>query len=220
RKIQALGSHAGRIPSYLPLGLNRLYRTLSAAIDLIQAWMSYSVLSMTLHSTTTWTSGPIGSVEPPTALLGKLHWLDFAVSSLLILRTSKRSSLLSSPDYGKGQRFHGDWEKCLGDSIFTTDGDRWQHIRRLIRPQFITERVSDLQLFERHVQRLTTLIANGRGTRASSTVPHGKDSRGVNVIDINDLFLRFTLDVATEFLLGTSVDSLESPRQDFRKGFR
>lgn len=27
RKIQALGGHAGRIPSYLPFGLNRLYRT-------------------------------------------------------------------------------------------------------------------------------------------------------------------------------------------------
>lgn len=122
-------------------------------------------------------------------------------------------------DYGKGKRFHDDWEKFLGDSIFTTDGDRWQQNRRLIRPQFITERVSDLQVFERHVQRLTTLIANGRETRASSTVPHDKDSRGVNVIDVNDLFLRFTLDVATEFLLGTSVDSLESPRQDFAKAF-
>jgi hypothetical protein len=41
----------------------------------------------------------------------------------------------------------------------------------------------------------------------------------LNVVDINDLFLRFTFDVAAEFLLGTSVDSLESPRQDFARAF-
>ena len=39
------------------------------------------------------------------------------------------------------------------------------------------------------------------------------------MIDANGLFFRFTLDVGTEFLLGTNVDSLESPRQEFAKAF-
>jgi cytochrome P450 len=37
-------------------------------------------------------------------------------------------------DYGKGEEFHRVWEPFLGDSIFTTDGQKWQDSRNLIRP--------------------------------------------------------------------------------------
>src|SRR5690349_19919240 len=61
-------------------------------------------------------------------------------------------------DYGKGEPFHKDWSDFLGDSIFTTDGDLWHGSRHLIRPQFIKDRVSDLDTFERHVQVLMRAI--------------------------------------------------------------
>ena len=65
-------------------------------------------------------------------------------------------------DYGKGKPFHDDWEDFLGDGIFTTDGAQWHDSRQLLRPQFIKDRVSDLKVFEKHVEKLMSLI-NGNG---------------------------------------------------------
>lgn len=115
-------------------------------------------------------------------------------------------------DYGKGERFHQEWEPFLGDSIFTTDGDQWHASRHLIRPQFIKERVSDLQILETHVHVLLKTIEL-EGSGKAGGVPGRMD------VDMNDLFLRYTLDSATDFLLGTSVDSLENPEQSFAKAF-
>lgn len=76
-------------------------------------------------------------------------------------------------DYGKGEAFNRDWHEFLGDSIFSTDGQKWQESRQLIRPQFIKDRVSDLECFERHSQDLMSLMG-GRG----------------KVVDVKDLFFR------------------------------
>ena len=65
-------------------------------------------------------------------------------------------------DYGKGETFHEDWKDFLGDSIFTTDGEEWKNSRNLIRPQFVKSRVSDLDVFERHVNTLLRQIG-GQG---------------------------------------------------------
>ncbi len=77
-------------------------------------------------------------------------------------------------DYGKGRPFHEDWKDFLGDSIFTTDGEQWHASRSLIRPQFIRDRVSDLAIFEKHVNVLLGLMG-GRGQE----------------VDVSALFFRF-----------------------------
>ncbi|CCX31620.1 Similar to Cytochrome P450 52A1; acc. no. P10615 [Pyronema omphalodes CBS 100304] len=94
-------------------------------------------------------------------------------------------------DFGKGEVFHDSWHEFLGDSIFSTDGELWKGSRALIRPQFIKDRVSDLHIFENHVQHMISLIP-----------------RNGETVDIAELFFRFTLDSATDFLLGESVNSL------------
>lgn len=94
-------------------------------------------------------------------------------------------------DFGKGQQFHEGWSPFLGDSIFTTDGKLWQDSRGLIRPMFIKEKVSDLLIFERWTQiMISKMPASGE------------------TVGMQDLFYRMTLDVTTDFLLGSSVDSL------------
>ena len=113
-------------------------------------------------------------------------------------------------DYGKGQPFHEDWKDFLGDSIFTTDLDQWHSSRQLIRPQFIKDRVSDLDVFEEHVQVLMGKMKD-LGTKW--------DGKQGGEIDISDLFFRYTLDAATHFLLGRSVDSLSTPEQEFAEAF-
>ena len=74
----------------------------------------------------------------------------------------------------------------------------------LIRPQFIKDRVSDLHTFENHVQDLLPLLA---GSHDGATVR------------ADDLFFRYTLDAATDFLLGSSVDSLTNPQAEFADAF-
>ncbi|KAF2770368.1 putative P450 monooxygenase [Teratosphaeria nubilosa] len=107
-------------------------------------------------------------------------------------------------DYGKGPQFRKEWMDFLGHSIFTTDGELWHNSRSLLRPQFIKDRVSDLHTFETHVQALLPMLA---GTHSDATVR------------VDDLFHRFTLDAATDFLLGKSVDSLQNGQTEFAQAF-
>ncbi|PNH42134.1 hypothetical protein VD0004_g5113 [Verticillium dahliae] len=121
-------------------------------------------------------------------------------------------------DFGKGEPFHAEWSEFLGDSIFTTDGDQWHTSRQLLRPQFIRDRVSDLHCFESHVQTLFKAIANGGALNGEDQPVHLEAGNG-KVLDIADMFFRYTLDVATEFLLGKDVKSMSTPRQDFAEAF-
>lgn len=105
-------------------------------------------------------------------------------------------------DYGKGQRFNELLHEFLGDSIFSTDGKLWHNSRQLLRPQFIKDRVSDLEIFERHTQALMPLLG-GQG----------------QTVDVFELFMKYTLDAATDFLLGESVDSLNSNSNEFARAF-
>lgn len=113
-------------------------------------------------------------------------------------------------DYGKGKPFHDEWKDFLGDSIFTTDLDMWHASRQLIRPQFIKDRVSDLGIFEEHVQILIKQI------KLKGLMPDGRQGKE---LEVSDLFFRYTLDAATHFLLGRSVDSLEIQEQEFAEAF-
>ena len=110
-------------------------------------------------------------------------------------------------DFGKGAPFHREWKDFLGDSIFTTDGALWHGSRQLIRPQFIKDRVSDLHTFEKHMHDLFRTIANGGALDGEHQFVNMEAGNGRRV-DIADLFFRFTLDTATDFLLGQDVKSL------------
>ncbi|CAK4032168.1 related to n-alkane-inducible cytochrome P450 [Lecanosticta acicola] len=107
-------------------------------------------------------------------------------------------------DYGKGPQFRVEWKDFLGLSIFTTDGQQWHDSRTLLRPQFIKDRLSDLKTFEHHVQILLPML---EGSQAGATVR------------FDDLVYRYTLDAATDFLLGRSVESLQNGEAEFAKAF-
>ncbi|KAK9458880.1 cytochrome P450 [Lipomyces oligophaga] len=99
-------------------------------------------------------------------------------------------------DFVLGQRSVA-FEPTLGRGIFTLDGTGWSHSRALLRPQFARSQVSDTAMFEQHVERLIAALPR------SSNV----------ACDIQKLFFRFTLDAATDFLFGESVDSLRLAEQ-------
>lgn len=77
----------------------------------------------------------------------------------------------------------------------------WHNSRQLIRPQFVKDRLSDIDIFEEHTQILMSKIAPGQE------------------IDTLDMMFRFTLDAATHFLLGKSVGSLDHPQTAFADAF-
>lgn len=187
RAIAKLGSFAPKIRSYLPLGADVLYRSIhhSSNNTDIDFWEWLFSWSSNEHSKT---------IEVDIA---RRRWIFTADPDNIkaILATQFQ-------DFGKGKQFHEDWKPFLGDSIFTTDGQQWHESRQLIRPQFVKHRMADLDIFEKHAERLMTKIGG-----------HGEK------VDIAALFYRFTLDSATDYLLGKSVDSLDNPQVEFASAF-
>lgn len=111
-------------------------------------------------------------------------------------------------DYGKGESFHQEWKEFLGDSIFITDGELWSRSRQLIRPMFVRDRIVDTEIFEKHVQKLIPLLGGSDSPSSSK------------VVDVGSLFFRYTLDAATDYLLGNGTDSLDNPATRFAEAFK
>lgn len=83
----------------------------------------------------------------------------------------------------------------MGDGIFTQDGAAWKHSRDLLRPQFSKQQYQDLDIFKEHVE---SLVANIPGDG--------------EIIDLQPLFFRFTLDTTSAFLFGESTHTLGNGR--------
>ncbi|KAK7508997.1 cytochrome P450 52A12 [Phyllosticta citriasiana] len=97
-------------------------------------------------------------------------------------------------DFSLGPRRIDNFEPLLGHGIFASDGKEWEYSRAMLRPQFAREQVSDLDLEEVHMRNMM---------KALPVNPDGWTS----LTDVLPLFFRLTLDSATEFLFGESVDS-------------
>ncbi|KAI9823565.1 MAG: hypothetical protein M1832_002346 [Thelocarpon impressellum] len=183
RKIRALGGHAP-IKHGVPFGVDFVVRGLLAGfkhrnMELWQAnFRDYDCHTIEIH--------PGGR---------RVIFTEDAENIKAILATQFQ-------DFGKGEPFRQEWHDFLGDSIFTTDLDQWHSSRQLLRPLFIKDRVSDLQTFETHVDKLLRKIG-GQG----------------RTVDISALLFRYTLDAATDYLLGSSVGSLDDPQVEFAEAF-
>lgn len=68
---------------------------------------------------------------------------------------------------------------------------RWQHSREMLRPNFVRTQIGDVEMFEKHAELLIQAIP-----RDGSTV------------HLQDMFSRFSLDVATDLLFGESTNTL------------
>ena len=81
------------------------------------------------------------------------------------------------------------FEPLLGLGIFTQRGEPWRHSRALLRPQFSREQIADLDLEQRHVNTLSAMLKTGA-------------DGWTNVVDLQPMFLKMTLELMTEFLYG------------------
>lgn len=184
-RIRRLGARAPVRKTYAPMGLDMAYEVITYALK-------DKTLDMWLQMFNKW-AGP-----------GR-YTIEAGIGERVILTAEPENikAILATQfkDYGKGEQFRQDWHKFLGNGIFTTDGTLWHNSRQLIRPQFIKDRVSDIEIFETHTQVLISKLA------------------GAQSVDVLDMMFRFTLDAATDFLLGASVNSLDHPQTKFADAF-
>ncbi|KAF8577266.1 CYP63 cytochrome P450 monooxygenase-like protein [Ramaria rubella] len=99
--------------------------------------------------------------------------------------------------YEKGPKFNKIVGSVLGVGVFNSDGEMWQFHRKLTRPFFARERVTDFGIFD---------------TKASIAIQKMQErfDQG-QAIDFQDICSRFTIDSACEFLLNASIHSLQDP---------
>ncbi|KAI4234438.1 MAG: hypothetical protein L6R40_006757 [Gallowayella cf. fulva] len=118
---------------------------------------------------------------------------ELHLSILTTMEPDNIKSILATDfkSYSVGEQRKQGLRPILGDGIFTTDGAQWQHSRDMLRPCFVRSQIGDRDLFELHFQHLLNAVP-----------------RDGTTVDLQDLFLRLTLDITTEFLFGTSTHTL------------
>nr|BAL14711.1 cytochrome P450 [Phlebia brevispora] len=99
-------------------------------------------------------------------------------------------------NYVKGPKFRTPMKSVLGSGVFNSDGDMWKFHRSMTRPFFSRERISHFELFDKYAERAMKRMKERMNSGYA--------------VDFQDLISRFTLDSASEFLFGASVNSLES----------
>ncbi|KJZ74563.1 hypothetical protein HIM_06159 [Hirsutella minnesotensis 3608] len=135
--------------------------------------------------------------------LGCEHFRTFGNTFLVkemtrqVIATSEPENIktilsLNFKDYGIEHRLNS-FHPLLGTGIFVSDGYDWASSRALVRPNFTRSQVADLTSFENLIQDLFSILPRD----------------GKTVVDLQDLFFRYTIDSATDFLFGTSVGSLK-----------
>ncbi|KAM5466660.1 hypothetical protein MauCBS54593_005917 [Microsporum audouinii] len=194
-KVSRLGAFAPRIKTYLPLSADFIAKGFSAA----KKHRDLEFFTSIFETTPSLWGGSIATAE----LKVRPHARNIFTAdpeNIKAVLTSQFS------DYGKGWRFHKEWKDFLGDSIFATDGELWSRSRHLIRPIFAKERFVDTEIFEKHIEKLIPQLAT--------------NENGGSIVDVGPLFFRFTLDAATDYLLGKSVDSLDDPKTSFAESFQ
>jgi cytochrome P450 len=189
-KINRLGGHSRRRTSWFPWSLDSVYEAIASTLR-------HEAMDFWLNGFMKW-GNPKNPYTHETYLANQRLILTADVDNIKAVLATQFQ------DFGKGEQFNKDWHEFLGDGIFATDGQKWHESRQLIRPQFMKDRLSDIATFEKHCQILVPLLGG---------------SHNGAVVDAADLFFKFTLDAATDFLLGKSVDSMHGDITGFADAF-
>lgn len=80
---------------------------------------------------------------------------------------------LKFKDFDLGHYRNNALRPLLGEGIFASDGAAWEHSRALVRPNFVRNQITDIEVYERHVSKLIEQIPVDGST-----------------VDLQDLFFR------------------------------
>ena len=110
-----------------------------------------------------WESVPLTKTVVTTQL--NLRWLITQdVENVKSVMSTDFDNWAFTPGRKLGRR------NFLGDGIFTTDGEAWHRSRNLLKPNFTRFQVSNMALFERHLQKMLCEISKGRRNGRSCAV--------------------------------------------------
>ncbi|KAF8032413.1 hypothetical protein BT93_D1357 [Corymbia citriodora subsp. variegata] len=99
-------------------------------------------------------------------------------------------------NYGKGWYNYSLLKDLLGDGIFTVDGDKWRQQRKVSSYEFSTKVLRDFSsvVFRRNAAKLANILSEAASTNQT--------------VDIQDLFMKSTLDSIFKVAFGVELDSM------------
>ncbi|KAJ0803330.1 putative abieta-7,13-dien-18-ol hydroxylase [Helianthus annuus] len=99
-------------------------------------------------------------------------------------------------NYIKGTYHHDILKDLMGDGIFTVDGDKWREQRKISSYEFSTKVLRDFSsvIFRKNAVKLAHILSESADNNQSR--------------DINDLFMKTTLDSILKIAFGTDLDSM------------
>ncbi|KAA8612475.1 CypX Cytochrome P450 [Pyrenophora tritici-repentis] len=211
RKLKRLGARAPEIQSSWPFGIDFIYKYVVASANNQEISFFASCLASASYKDSSSTISSSGTKTSTSTIKGSCMTaqLNSGLSGRLVLTVdpSNIKTLVSEmSDYGKGERFHEVWKEFIGDSIFAIDGELWGKTRTKMKPIFFKENVVDTAIFEGHVAQLIDIL-DERGDRSESP-------------DLLNVFLRYTFDVATDFLFSEATNCLKFPQLRVAEAFK
>ncbi|XP_058744103.1 cytochrome P450 704C1-like [Vicia villosa] len=99
-------------------------------------------------------------------------------------------------NYGKGLYNYHNLKDLLGDGIFTVDGEKWREQRKISSHEFSTKMLRDF----------STLIFRKNAAKVANIVSEAATSN--TKLEIQDLFMKSTLDSIFKVAFGTELDSM------------
>ncbi|PRQ59951.1 putative abieta-7,13-dien-18-ol hydroxylase [Rosa chinensis] len=105
-------------------------------------------------------------------------------------------------NYGKGAYIYSIISDVVGDGIFAVDGGKWQHQRKVMSAEFSTKVVRDFScaVFKTNAVKLAGIIYEAATSKQA--------------IEIQDLFMKATLDSIIKILLGIELDSMSGKDEE------
>ncbi|KAF9092774.1 hypothetical protein BGX27_001727 [Mortierella sp. AM989] len=108
-------------------------------------------------------------------------------------------------NYPKGPEFHRAFSPFMGTGIFNADGPAWKNQRALARPHFQVTEYKGAAHIETQINQVFGIL--------------DKSIAAGDIIDVQDLWSRYTIDTATGFLFGDCVNALDVPQSKFVSAF-
>ncbi|WMV11373.1 hypothetical protein MTR67_004758 [Solanum verrucosum] len=108
-------------------------------------------------------------------------------------------------NYGRGRYHYSNLKDLLGDGIFTVDGDKWREQRKLSSHEFSTRVLRDFSsvVFRKNVAKLAHILSEAASSEKT--------------VDIQDLFMKATLDSIFKVAFGVELDSMCGSNEEGKK---
>ncbi|ORZ27700.1 cytochrome P450 [Lobosporangium transversale] len=108
-------------------------------------------------------------------------------------------------NYPKGAAFHRAFSAFMGTGIFNADGAAWKNQRAIARPHFQVTEYKGAAHIETQINQVFGIL--------------DKAIEAGDILDVQDLWSRYTIDTATGFLFGACANALDVPQSKFVSAF-